>query len=29
MEVLDQMVSDGRAIEVENIAPILRTLGKR
>ena len=26
MEVLDQMVSDGRAIEVENIAPILRTL---
>ena len=26
MEILDQMVSEGRAIEVENIAPILRTL---
>ena len=26
MEILDQMVHDGRAIEVENIAPILQTL---
>jgi hypothetical protein len=26
MEVLDQMVRDGRAIEIENIAPILKTL---
>jgi hypothetical protein len=26
MEVLDQMVHDGRAIELENIAPILQTL---
>jgi hypothetical protein len=26
MELLDQMVRDGRAIEVENIAPLLRTL---
>ncbi len=26
LELLDQMVRDGRAIEVENIAPILRTL---
>jgi hypothetical protein len=26
MEILDQMVSEGRAIEVENIAPILQTL---
>jgi hypothetical protein len=26
MEILEQMVHDGRAIEVENIAPILQTL---
>jgi hypothetical protein len=26
LEILDQMVRDGRAIEVENIAPLLRTL---
>ena len=26
MEILDQMVHDGRAIELENIAPILQTL---
>jgi hypothetical protein len=26
IEVLDQMVHDGRAIEIENIAPILQTL---
>jgi hypothetical protein len=26
LELLDQMVRDGRAIEVENIAPLLRTL---
>ena len=26
MEILDQMVGEGRAIEVENIAPILQTL---
>jgi hypothetical protein len=26
MEILDQMVTEGRAIEVENIAPILQTL---
>ena len=26
LETLDQMVHDGRAIEVENIAPILQTL---
>ncbi len=26
LEVLDQMVQDGRAIELENIAPLLRTL---
>jgi hypothetical protein len=26
LELLEQMVHDGRAIEVENIAPILRTL---
>lgn len=26
MEVLEQMVRDGRAIEIENIAPILKTL---
>jgi hypothetical protein len=26
MELLDEMVRDGRAIEVENIAPLLRTL---
>ena len=26
LELLDQMVRDGRAIEVENIAPLLRTI---
>jgi hypothetical protein len=26
MEILDQMVHDGRAIEIENIAPLLQTL---
>jgi hypothetical protein len=26
MEILEQMVRDGRAIEIENIAPILKTL---
>jgi hypothetical protein len=26
MEILDQMVREGRAIEIENIAPLLRTL---
>ena len=26
MEILDQMVHEGRAIEIENIAPLLRTL---
>jgi hypothetical protein len=26
IEILDQMVHDGRAIELENIAPILQTL---
>jgi hypothetical protein len=26
MEVLEEMVHDGRAIELENIAPILQTL---
>jgi hypothetical protein len=26
MEILDQMVHEGRAIEIENIAPLLQTL---
>jgi hypothetical protein len=26
MEILEQMVHDGRAIELENIAPLLQTL---